>query len=332
MKKILIIRFSSFGDIVQALSVTKLVKEKYPDASLDWLTKKEFGDLVSLSPYVDSTVTLNKKDGVKGLVKLSLELRAKNYDLVYDAHSNLRSFIIKLLLGLFKLNSLILTRSKERLNRILLFKFKKNKFPKPYRGMISYCEPLGLSNSTNLIQSWKFKEETIIQVEKQVPHLNENFVVLAPSAAWEMKRWPVEHWKKLIQELKGYKLYLVGGPDDTFIEAICKGSDDNVTNLTGKLNLIESSYLVARSKLVISADTGIIHVADILGVNGLSLMGPTAFGFSTNKNIQTLEVELPCRPCSKDGRGGCERSLYQECMVSISVNDVKLKALEVLKG
>jgi ADP-heptose:LPS heptosyltransferase len=332
MKKILIIRFSSFGDIVQALSVTKRLKQSYPMATIDWLTKTEFADLPNHSEYIDNTITLNKKYGILGLLKLAYRLNKNNYDLVYDAHSNLRSFIIKFILKSFNFRTHIISRSKERWKRIQLFKFKNNKFPKPFRGMISYCDPLEIESSDSLIQSWNFKYETIKNVNKIVTSMSSRFIVMAPSAAWKMKRWPVEHWKKLIKELGSIQIYFVGGPNDDFINDIIDSEDTHCQNLSGKLNLIESSYLVSKARLVISADTGIIHVADLLGVSGLSLIGPTAFGFSTNKNIKTLEVELACRPCSKDGRGRCEREIYQECMVNISVEKVKIEALKILEG
>ena len=332
MKKILIIRFSSFGDIVQALSVTKHIKEMYPNAVLDWLTKTEFGDLPAHSPYVDNIITLNKKNGLFGLLKLSFELRSNSYDLIYDAHSNLRSFIIKIIVKTFNPKSSVITRSKERWKRVLLFNFKKNKFPRPYRGMISYCEPLELNSASDLIQDWNFNDKTIKNVQEKTYLNNDDYIVMAPSAAWEMKRWPVDHWKKLANELGDFPIYFVGGPQDNFIEEIIDKNNKNIMNVAGKLNLIESSYLVSKAKLVVSADTGIIHVADLLGVNGLSLIGPTAFGFSTNKNIRTLEFDLPCRPCSKDGRGKCERDIYQECMVNISVEKVKVQAINILRS
>jgi heptosyltransferase-2 len=88
--------------------------------------------------------------------------------------------------------------------------------------------------------------------------------------------------------------------------------------MAGKLSLMESMGIVKKSNLVISADTGIIHVADLIGTPGISLIGPTAFGFPTGAHIKTLEVDLPCRPCTKDGRGNCSQKVYQKCMVDIT--------------
>jgi heptosyltransferase-2 len=72
------------------------------------------------------------------------------------------------------------------------------------------------------------------------------------------------------------------------------------------------------SEFVISADTGILHVADLFQVSGLALIGPTAFGHPTGSSLRVLERNLSCMPCTKDGRGKCSDSTYQRCMVEIT--------------
>ena len=133
-----------------------------------------------------------------------------------------------------------------------------------------------------------------------------------------MKRWPLEHWKTLITIMPNARFIVLGGKEDLFCQELTDIDPVRVLNLAGKLSLIESCKLVQISELVISADTGLLHVADVLGVKGISLMGPTAFGFTISSLIKTLEVDLPCRPCSKDGSGSCSQKTYQLCMVNIN--------------
>lgn len=308
-RKLLIIRFSSFGDIVQGMSILRPLKEGAEQSEIHWLTRSEFSNLVSLSPYVDRVISFDKKSGLLGLIKLGFSLRSEGYDLIYDAHKNMRSMILRwIFIGMN-----IAFRPKSRLKRFLLFTFRINKFPNPFRGMKSYLEPLNLPTQ-NLHQKWNFSPEVMSKVDSQV---GGEFICLAPSAAWEMKRWPLEHWKKLITLQAERRFVVLGGPADTFCEELVQVAPDRVLNLAGKLSLIESCYAVSKADVLVSADTGLIHVADILGVKGLSLVGPTAFGFPTNQNIETLEVDLPCRPCSKDGRGACSQEVWQKCMVDI---------------
>jgi len=94
--------------------------------------------------------------------------------------------------------------------------------------------------------------------------------------------------------------------------------------------LVESCQAVANAKLVISADTGLLHVADILKVPAVALMGPTAFGFPSGKKTVTLDVVLACRPCTKDGRGKCSRDVWQKCMVDIDVELVHSTIQELM--
>ena len=89
IKKVLIIRFSSFGDIVQCSSVVELIRQKFPEATIDWVTRSDFDYLVKLNHDVARVWSFDKKLGFKGLMNLGFKLREENYDFVYDAHNNL---------------------------------------------------------------------------------------------------------------------------------------------------------------------------------------------------------------------------------------------------
>jgi ADP-heptose:LPS heptosyltransferase len=333
IKKVLIIRFSSFGDIVQCSSVVESIRQRYPEAVIDWVTRSDFDYLVRLNEDVAKVWSFNKKLGLAGLLDLGRKLRAENYDHVYDAHNNLRSKMLALIMRV-RLNERPhwLTRSKDRLKRVLLFTFRVNTFPRPFKGIHSYLAPLvawGIEENKNeRLVTWNFPIEA---QEKTDPFLSsKNTIVLVPSAAWEMKRWPLPLWKKLIEIMPAHHFVVLGGREDHFCEELKLVDPKRVENLAGKLSLVESCALIQNAALVISADTGLLHVADVLGVKALSLMGPTAFGFTTGEQIITLEVDLPCRPCTKDGRGNCSQDVYQKCMVDITPLRVSQAALQAL--
>lgn len=326
--KVLIIRFSSFGDIIQCSSVVELIRQRFSSDSAEheihWATRSDFEFLVKLNNGVDKVWSFDKKMGFFGLLKFAHKIRSENYTHVYDAHNNLRSSIIKLfLMTRFNTPDLI-TRSKDRWKRILLFNFKINKFPKPFKGIESYISPLSrwkikLQNESQLVD-WTFQKN----IEEKINSLIDfdHIISLVPSAAWEMKRWPIEHWKELIKLLPELKFVVLGGSADTFCQELEDIDPKRVINLAGKLSLVESCHLVQKSKFVISGDTGLLHAADVLGVKGISLMGPTAFGFTLSPKILNLEADLACRPCSKDGSGKCSQAIWQRCMVEISPSKV----------
>lgn len=320
--KVLIIRLSSFGDIVQCMSVLDSLTREPLGAEVHWLVRSDLKGVPGLSSRVSKVWSFNRKDGLVGWIKLAFELRKEGFTHIYDAHASLRSRILNLILRPLGLGPNFTRRSKDRIKRILLFSFGINKFPKPFKGMCSYHEPLekwGIEKKDQFRDDWSFSEK--------LPYEG---IALAPSAAWEMKRWPMEHWKNLINLMPEQKFLVLGGPADTFCQDLEDMDPTRVTNLAGKLTLTESCQLVAESPLLISADTGLIHVADLLGNKGISLIGPTAFGFATNSNIKTLEIDLDCRPCTKDGRGSCSQEVYQRCMVELTPEMVADEASKLL--
>lgn len=321
-EKILVIRFSSFGDIVQSMGCVDNLKKRFPESTIAWLTKTDFERLVSIHPSVDEVITFDKSDGLMGLIALAFRLRNFDYDLIYDAHSNLRSMIVRTILK-FRKRVQIVRRKKERLKRILLFTFKKNHFPWPYLGMKSYLAPLSDSGVETSISVTDLDQWVISDLYRsKIDFCPSDYIVLAPSAAWPMKRWPVNHWKKLIKLLPNRKFVIVGGPGDDFCEELTKGEGDRIINAAGKLSWEETISLVRFSNAVISADTGVMHLGDLLGIPTMALIGPTAFGFPSRKTSRVFEVELPCRPCTKDGRGKCSQAIYQKCMVEITPQDI----------
>jgi len=319
IKKILIIRFSSFGDIVQNMSVITPLAKKYPNAEIHWLTKREFSDLLSSEKRISKILEFEKEKGLFGLIRLALSLAAQKYDVVYDAHNNLRSKIVSIILRFFGSGHLFISRPKDRIKRILLFHFGINKFTWPFKGMLSYLLPLRaikIEENSRLAQDWSFTKEVDDKITELIPSFNKK-IILAPSAAHEMKRWPIEHWKKLVLLLPDFHFILLGGPQDDFCEEIALVDHGRVQNLAGKLSLVESCKVISRGDFFISGDTGLLHVADILCRAGVALIGPSAFGFPSCQEIETLTLPLDCRPCSKDGSGACTNSIYQRCMVEI---------------
>lgn len=309
-KSALILRFSSFGDIVQVSFAASSLKEK--GYSVDLITKSDFFAAFSNDHFPFSKVFSYNKSKSLPLWNLARQASKQKYDLIYDAHNNQRTFLFKFFL--LVLNPLRIlsrktkfkTRSKFRLKRLLLFKFRVDTFPKPFKGASSFLKPLALS---------------INPKEKKAPLNNE--ILLAPSAAWDLKKWPEDYWLNLAKELvkTNYKVSFIGGPADTFINDLaCKVPETE--NLTGKLSWTQTIERIKASSLLISGDTGVLHVADFFKVDAIALMGPSAFGRPSRDSSLVIYKNLDCQPCSKDGRGKCSNSVFKNCLVSISAEEV----------
>ncbi|MCU4175861.1 glycosyltransferase family 9 protein [Carboxylicivirga sp. N1Y90] len=326
--KILIIRLSSIGDIIQCMSVVTGIKNKFPEAELHWVVRADLASLLKIDPRIDHIWEFDRKEGFSGVFKLGGKLKQEKFDLVYDAHSNIRSNILKLCLcplsicNVFRKNKLI-TRHKDRLKRLLLFKFGINLLPKPFKALDSFRKPMLKWNVTEFntpFDNWQFPDS----VQKKIENLvltkisdDQPWVALVPSAAWELKRWPVKYWQELIKLRQDLRFVVLGGPNDDFCEEIRSVAPDRVINLAGHTSLMESFYTVWRASFVISGDTGFLHAADLFQKPGFALIGPTAFGYPSGDKMKVMEVDLPCRPCTKDGNIICKLKEKKKCMLDI---------------
>ena len=337
-EKILIIRFSSFGDILATFTVMAALRQSFPTAGIHWLTRNDFAEIAQASGEVNQVWSLEKKKGWRGLLQMMLSLRQQNFTHVYDAHNNLRSHMISWALrGPWGLLSLwptqflrpkFIRRSQYRWRRFLLFRFHINRYPKPFVHQWALLEPLAQWNV-----SLELPPAPLLRIPinlQQEAHLSlSNFldksrpiVALSPSASYELKRWPVSYWKDLIRQNPHWNFVALGGPDDQFIEEIVSVAAERCLNFSGKLSYLQSAAMVSQADVLVSNDTGLMHVAEQLGKSCVALLGPAPFGYPGRSTTVIKERELYCRPCSKHGQGPCVNKEYQKCMTDISVSEV----------
>jgi len=323
--KILLFRFSSFGDVLQTLSVAGKLGQAFPGAEIHWVTRQEFAPMIETHPNVQRVWTLQRGAGFGDLLKLGRALKAERFTHVYDAHNNLRSRIL-----CWQLNGVLgwriwtgrhrfLRRSIYRWRRFWLFRFHINLFPKPFTGQFALLEPLqkwGVNTQPPAPPQLFLPPDRVERRRKQIapPH----FVTLAPSASYPLKRWPLENWAALIRLFPQTNFVVLGGPEDQFVNELVAVAPDRVTNLAGRLSLEESADVVALSRALVSNDTGLLHVAEQIGKPCVALMGPAPFGYPGRPTTEIQEIELPCRPCSKHGQGPCVNPEFQKCLRDIS--------------
>jgi heptosyltransferase-2 len=307
------------------MSVTGGFKNHHPNSEIHWIVRKDLASLLKIDPRIDHIWEFDRKAGIRGLMKLAFHLKNEGYTHIYDAHSNIRSTILKFILCPFNLcnwntRPKLVTRRKNRLKRLLLFKFRINLLPKPFRSFESFRKPLNKWNITNFYtpdSNWKFSKEVESKCADIMQYLPSKTITLVPSAAWELKKWPVHYWQKLITLLPDFHFVILAGPQDTFCEEIKRISPERVINLAGKTSLLESFCITDHSKYVVSGDTGFLHAADLFNKSGIALIGPTAFGYPSGKKMKVFERNLPCQPCSKDGSRKCKLKETKKCLTDI---------------
>lgn len=297
IKKILVIRFSSFGDVVLATAFVEVLQKKYPEAQIYFLTKPAFAEVFFNNPHV----------------KLCIDL--KNFDLVYDLSVNLRSFFVTLFM-----KAKIIRVPKNSFSRRLMVWFKK--FPAENISILAkYSQFLGFSDEI-------VRPKIYLNQQKMVT--DKIYVGINPSAKWQNKRWILEKYAAVIDELLAQKIFVVlFGDESDFlynrqIVAKLKNDQKYLLDLTGKLNKLELFKAVQNLNLLVTTDSALLHIAQAFEISVIVLFGPTVreFGFwQPNKNDVLLEVNLPCRPCHLHGGNVCPKRHFR-CMREISVEMV----------
>ena len=326
MQKFLILRFSSFGDVLQSLSIAGKIYEKNPSAEVHWVTRSDFTTLLEAHPAIQKVHAISRKSRLKDLWSLAATLSEQNYDVIYDAHNNLRSHLLVWFLKLHRLlrgqrqSAIFLRKSQKRWKRFMLFQFRKNYFQMPFSGQRDLLEALQkISYDVTLPPA----PQLYLNPQMDLPvDLPKQFIALAPSSAHQLKRWPVEYWDELIQKNPSLQFVFLGGREDVFIEAMHQRHPQHTINCAGVLSMLQSAEVVRRSQLLITNDTGPLHLAEQLGHPAFALMGPAPFGFPSRPSTKIFQRDLKCRPCSKHGQKPCHNPVFHECLRDISVDEI----------
>lgn len=335
--KILIIRLSSIGDIVLASPLIRILRNRFKQARIDLLVAEEYKEILEANLHLNQIITFDRKTGLRGLLKLGGQIRRTQYDLVIDIHRKIRSRLISFISGAGQ----VITYQKRSLLRFLLVHFKLNLYREIIPVPELYLKPLkrlGLENDGGGLEFWIHPEKREVVAtrlgQKGIKEEDTPLIALAPAAKWEIKRWPAESFIQVANQLAekdGAFIALLGGPDD---QGLCQEIADSIKGrvwmAAGELSLAGTAALLERSRLLITNDSGVMHIASAVGTPLVAIFGPTCkeFGFYPygGKSV-VLEKPLPCRPCTTIGRHRCKIGTH-DCMRLISVEEV----LEAVKG
>lgn len=339
--KCLIIRLGSLGDIILTTPVIRALKERHPDAVVDFLVKKEYHDLLSANPHLNRVITLDSKGlhkGLTGLLEISKELRVGGYTHLIDLHGNLRSRIISRLLP----GSKTLRYDKQALKRRLLlsgFKVATRHTVDAYLAALNPLVECGTRNAEcgfpKIYISKEEQDRVDLFLSKTGIPGSETIIGISPGAKWQTKRWMedsfIEVGRRSVKEL-GAKVIVFGGPDEIELcERVAAGIGKEALSVAGKVGLKETAALINRCKVFVSNDSGPMHIATAVGTPVVAIFGPTVqgFGFSPLGKGVVVEKELECRPCSLHGSNNCPKRHF-ECMKGIKADEVFEKVKELL--
>lgn len=327
MTKILVIRFSSIGDIVLTSPVVRCLKTQL-NAEIHFLTKSKFAGILVNNPYIDKLITIKKEiDEVKHALKV------ENYTFVVDLHHNLRTFRVKRMLS-------VKHQSFPKLNieKWLMVNFKINHLPQKHivERYFEAASSLKIKNDGKGLDYFIPKEDEI-NLKVFLPNNFQQFATMALGAQFATKRLPQSQLEKILQQID-FPLVLLGGKEDADLgEMLSKKFPDFVFNAAGRLRLNESAYLVSKSRFIITHDTGLMHIASAFKTPILSVWGNTIpeFGMSPYLPVQGSQMfevkNLSCRPCSKIGYQKCPKKHFK-CMMNQDVESIAVIAKNLWKA
>jgi len=339
IKKILLIRMSSIGDVILTSPLIRQLRRNFPEAQIDYIVRTEYADLIKYNPHVTHTLQYDVQTGRKGLRELKEYLKKQGYDAVFDLHRNFRSAYLRR----FSSGTLLFKINKNRIIRLLLTKFNINLYRKIYESPLSIAEKYLKTGSelTHMNDDMRldlFLPQKIADKGKQLWRKleYENFgVIIAPGARHFTKQWPAELFGELIMRIHqtyGWRTLLVGSLDEQSLAMTIqqKTGVGACEVATGYFSLLEAAALIKACPLFISNDSGLMHVAAAFEKSQIAIFGSTTeeLGFFpvNPKAVVVENKNLKCRPCTHIGRKSCPKKHFK-CMVEITPQ----KVLKVVK-
>lgn len=338
-RKILVIRLSSIGDILLTSPLLRLLSLRFPQAQIDFCSKEKYAELLQPHPTLRQVLVLEPRGGWQALRRLKQRIRSENYDLIIDVHKNFRS--------------LVLADGRAQITRYRKYYFKRwllvhlgwnllQDVPPVYRRYLESVQPWHLEDDG------RYPEFFLTPAEKElarsaVQRLGspgaERRIGLAVGAGYETKQWPVEHFVRLaglLREKLAVRVFIFGAAtDQAFAQPIAEAAGSAGVNLCGQLTLRQTAAWVAEMEVMVTNDSGLMHLATAVKTPTVALFGSTTreLGFfPAPPFVRVLErPDLSCRPCSHVGRHRCPKGHFR-CMKEITADMVLHQIDELLNG
>lgn len=321
MNSILIIRFSSLGDVLLTSPLIRILRNTYPGARIDFVIKPHFSSAVENSPHLNSIYHFTAETAPS----LKKQLKQHGYDMVVDLQNNIRSR--RLSSGLAPVMHRF---RKYGINKWLLVAFKIRTsgwaapIPERYIASVPGLSPDGLGLEFHFTPA-----DTGLPKESR-------YIAVAPGSKHFTKMWGSGRYAELCRLIlaSGITPVLVGGADDA---DICKEIQERcpgVVNLSGRNDTVPIASVMKQSLAVVCNDSGLMHLSCAVGVPVLVFFGSTVkdFGFFPykNKSVVMENTTLTCRPCSHIGKSTCPKGHFL-CMASLQPGEAFLR-LKTLAG
>jgi ADP-heptose:LPS heptosyltransferase len=325
--RFLFVRFSSIGDIILTTPIIRCLKQQVKDAEIHYLVKKIFFPVIKANPYIDKIYQLDNNYG-----SLISDLRKENLHYIIDLHHNLRTLRLK-----SGLRILSFSFNKLNLKKWLLVNLKINRLPDIHI-VDRYFQTVRLFDVVNDHQGLDYYiplEEEIL-ISDLPDEYRHGFIIIVIGAKHFTKQIPDDKLIELCNHIESPVILLGGNEDFEKAEHVRRNCVKKVLNLCGLYSINQSASLIRQSDLVITPDTGLMHIAAAFHKKIISIWGNTIpeFGMSpylSDSDSRIFQISgLKCRPCSKIGFKKCPRKHFK-CMNNIDIKEVIRCANELMK-
>jgi len=363
-KRIVVINTAFLGDLVLTIPFLVLLRQKFTHAKIGLVCKKGIGDFFLKLKLVDEIFEVQKGSG-EAYVKVAFEVNKQTVDVLFCIHRSFRSYLLSLRIkaqcrfgyrlgfNLFGFDKKVVRdlNIPEPLRILQLLTLADGAFADFFATESkyhNYNEKLSTQQMAEVPGWARFPQVSLPPVDHQLTPEIESVlcglpngvkrVAVFPGSVWNTKRWPVEHFASLVQQLvnHGHSVILMGGPgEEVFGDAIEQklGVTAGLVNLIGKSSVWESILVLNQCELVVANDSASAHLAALLGKKILVFFGPTVLNFGYRPwgdNVYVLEnTQLGCRPCGSHGHNECPIKTHV-CMTSISADSAFKKVASIL--
>jgi heptosyltransferase-2 len=328
MPKFLVIRFSSIGDIVLTTPVIRALKKQVKEAEVHFLTKKNFAGILQTNPYIDKVHLLGDH-----LSETIGHLKKEGFDYIIDLHHNLRTLRVKAGLRVKSFSF-----DKLNIEKWAMTALKVNRLPNVHivDRYLATLKDFGVTNDGMGLDYFIPEKDRVAVSSLPTTHQN-GFIGLVIGAALATKQLPLKKLHELCEKLAPYPVIILGGPPEKEVGENLASAWPNVMNACGKMNLNQSADLIRQSRVVITHDTGLMHIAAALHKPILSIWGNTIPEFGMGPYFPTgifvpnkiFEVKpLNCRPCSKIGFKKCPQGHFK-CMIAQETAMISENCLQI---
>ena len=322
--KILILKPSSLGDVIQALPVLRLLKRHFPSSEIHWWIESRLAGLLDGDPDLAGVIRFERQRWASPwhwpeFWSSIVGMRRQQFDWVIDLQCLARSAAVAWLVDG---NSLVGLDSPREAAR----GFYDRIVPRPADAhavdwYLAVLDSLGVPRDRDF--EWlPARQSVAAEVGRKWPEARGRWVVLQPGARWVNKRWPIEYFSELTRQVSilypELRFAILGGAEDRSLgEVLARAAPQRCLDLTGRLSLPEMIEWIRLSELMVTNDTGPMHVAAALSKRVVALFGPTdprrTGPYGQLEHV--LRVKLPCAPCMKSS---CHYSAPLECLKALT--------------